>query len=126
MSSWPIRIDRANLWRMEAWPALPLEQWEDTRATLHMWTQIVGKVRLEQTPLVNHYWNVPLYVSARGLTTTAMPYEDRFFEMEFDFVDHFLVIRCSDGASANVALERSQSRCFTSKQWRRYTVSAWK
>ncbi len=90
---------------MEAWPALPLEQWEDTRATLHMWTQIVGKVRLEQTPLVNHYWNVPLYVSARGLTTTAMPYEDRFFEMEFDFVDHYLVITCSDGASANVALE---------------------
>ena len=105
MSSWPIRAVRANLWRMEAWPALPLEQWEDTRATLHMWTQIVGKVRLEQTPLVNHYWNVPLYVSARGLTTSAMPYEDRFFEMEFDFVDHYLVIRCSDGASANVALE---------------------
>jgi hypothetical protein len=89
----------------EAWPALPLEQWEDTRATLHMWTQIVGKVRLEQTPLVNHWWNVPLYVSARGLTTTAMPYGERFFEMEFDFVDHFLVIKCSDGASANVALE---------------------
>jgi len=89
----------------EAWPALPLEQWEDTRATLHMWTQIVGKIRLEQTPLLNHWWNVPLYVSARGLTTTAMPYEERFFEMEFDFVDHFLVIKCSDGASANVALE---------------------
>ena len=89
----------------EAWPALPLEAWEDTRATLHMWTQIVGKVRLEQTPLVNHWWNVPLYVSARGLTTTAMPYEDRFFEMEFDFIDHQLAIKCSDGASANVALE---------------------
>jgi uncharacterized protein DUF5996 len=70
-----------------------------------MWTQIVGKVRLEQTPLVNHYWNVPLYVSARGLTTTAMPYEDRFFEMEFDFVDHFLVIKCSDGASENIELK---------------------
>ena len=89
----------------DAWPALPLEQWEDTRATLHMWTQIVGKVRLEQTPLVNHWWNVPLYVSARGLTTTAMPYENRFFEMEFDFVDHYLVIKCSDGASENIALE---------------------
>jgi hypothetical protein len=89
----------------EAWPPLPLEEWEDTRATLHMWTQIVGKIRLEQTPLVNHYWNVPLYVSARGLTTTAMPYEERFFEMEFDFVDHYLVIKCSDGASANVVLE---------------------
>lgn len=89
----------------DAWPALPLEQWEDTRATLHMWTQIVGKVRLEQTPLVNHWWNVPLYVSARGLTTTAMPYENRFFEMEFDFVDHYLVIKSSDGTSENIALE---------------------
>jgi hypothetical protein len=89
----------------EAWPALPLEQWEDTRATLHMWTQIVGKIRLEQTPLVNHWWNVPLYVSARGLTTTAIPYDERSFEMEFDFVDHYLVIKCSDGAGENIALE---------------------
>ena len=86
MSSWLIRTIRAKLWRMETWPALPLEEWEDTRATLHMWTQIVGKIRLEQTPLVNHWWNVPLYVSARGLTTTAMPYEERFFEMAFDFI----------------------------------------
>jgi hypothetical protein len=60
---------------------------------------------LEQTPLVNHWWNVPLYVSARGLTTTAMPYEDIFFEMEFDFIDHALVITCSHGKSARVALE---------------------
>jgi hypothetical protein len=88
-----------------AWPALPLEEWKDTCATLHMWTQVVGKVRLAQTPLVNHWWNVPLYVSARGLTTTAMPYDNRFFEIEFDFVDHFLVINCSDGASVNVTLE---------------------
>ncbi len=70
-----------------------------------MWTQIVGKVRLAQTPLVNHYWNVPLYISARGLTTTAMPYGETFFEMEFDFIDHQLGIKCSDGASASVALE---------------------
>jgi len=70
-----------------------------------MWTQIVGKVRLEQTPLVNHYWNVPLYVSARGLTTTAMPYGDTFFEMEFDFIDHQLLINSSDGATGRVALE---------------------
>ena len=60
----------------ESWPALPLESWEPTRATLHMWTQIVGKVRLALTPLVNHWWNVPLYVSARGLTTSSMPYRD--------------------------------------------------
>ena len=70
-----------------------------------MWTQIVGKVRLAQTPLINHWWNVPLYVSARGLTTTAMPYNEIFFEMEFDFIDHRLLIECSHGATATVALE---------------------
>jgi len=88
-----------------AWPSLPLEEWKDTCATLHMWTQVVGKVRLAQTPLVNHWWNVPLYVSARGLTTTAMPYGDIFFEMEFDFIDHELKIECSDGASSTIALK---------------------
>jgi len=70
-----------------------------------MWTQIVGKIRLAQTPLVNHWWNVPLYVSARGLTTTAMPYNEIFFEMEFDFIDHRLLIECSHGATATVALQ---------------------
>jgi hypothetical protein len=87
------------------WPELPLEEWKDTCATLHMWTQIVGKVRLAQTPLVNHWWNVPLYVSARGMTTTAMPYGEIFFEMEFDFIDHALVITCSHGKEARVTLE---------------------
>ena len=80
------------------WPILKFAEWQDTLATLHMWTQVVGKIRLEQTPLVNHWWNVPLYVSARGLTTTAMPYGDRYFEIEFDFIDHKLRIECSDGA----------------------------
>jgi len=70
-----------------------------------MWTQIVGKIRLAQTPLVNHWWNVPLYVSARGLTTTAMPYGDISFEMEFDFVDHKLDITCSHGQSTTIALQ---------------------
>jgi hypothetical protein len=87
------------------WPSLPLEEWKDTCATLHMWTQIVGKIRLEQTPIVNHWWNVPLYVSARGLTTTAMPYGASFFEMEFDFIDHQLEIRTSHGTTSGVALE---------------------
>ncbi|HKR15552.1 MAG TPA: DUF5996 family protein [Pyrinomonadaceae bacterium] len=94
------------------WPSLPLEEWKDTCATLHMWTQIVGKVRLEQTPLVNHYWNVPLYVSARGLTTTAMPHGDRFFEMEFDFIDHDLKIKCSDGTTATVLLQPKSVAAF--------------
>ena len=71
----------------ESWPALPLEAWQDTYATLHMWTQIVGKVRLALSPLVNHWWEVPLYVSARGLTTSAIPYRDGIFEVEFDFLN---------------------------------------
>ena len=90
------------------WPELKFSEWQDTLATLHMWTQVVGKIRLEQTPLVNHWWNVPLYVSARGLTTSAMPYEDRIFEIEFDFIDHQLLIKCSDGSTTKLAL-RPQS-----------------
>ncbi|MEK6334422.1 MAG: DUF5996 family protein [Acidobacteriota bacterium] len=86
------------------WPELILEEWQETLATLHMWSQVVGKIRLEQTPLVNHWWNVPLYVSARGLTTSAMPYEDRIFEIEFDFIDHQLLIECSDGAAKTLPL----------------------
>jgi len=70
-----------------------------------MWTQVVGKIRLRQTPLVNHWWNVPLYVSARGLTTSPMPYRDgRVFEIEFDFIDHQLLIKCSDGSTTRLAL----------------------
>ena len=90
------------------WPELRLEEWQDTLATLHMWTQIVGKIRLKLTPLVNHWWNVPLYVSARGLTTSPMPYGDRLLEIEFDFIDHKLRIDCSDGALTTLAL-RPQS-----------------
>ena len=80
----------------ECWPALPLEAWQDTCATLHMWTQIVGKVRLALTPLVNHWWNVPLYVDARGLATSAIPYRDTCFELRFDFIDHQLVLETKD------------------------------
>src|SRR3989442_409429 len=93
---------------MNDWPTLRFSEWQDTYATLHMWTQVVGKIRLRQTPLVNHWWNVPLYVSARGLPTTAMPYQDRIFEIEFDFIDHKLRIECSDGAAKTLAL-RPQS-----------------
>jgi hypothetical protein len=86
------------------WPALPLGEWQDTYATLHMWTQIIGKIRLQQTPLVNHWWNVPLYVTARGLTTSTMPYNDRSFEIDFDFINHQLLIKCEDGATETIAL----------------------
>ncbi len=81
----------------ECWPALRLDSWNDTRATLHMWTQMVGKVRLRLTPLVNHWWNVPLYVTTRGLTTSRIPYEQKAFELWFDFISHRLVLETSDG-----------------------------
>lgn len=81
----------------DIWPTLPLQEWKPTYHNLHMWTQIVGKVRLALTPKVNHWWNVPLYVTARGLTTTPIPYEKDAFEVHFDFIDHKLVIDRCDG-----------------------------
>ena len=89
---------------MNEWPALPLEEWRETRDTLHRWTQIVGKIRMTLTPLINHWWNVPLYVTARGLTTSEIPYGDRWFDMEFDFIAHALRIRTSDGAEHDIPL----------------------
>src|SRR5229473_664858 len=88
----------------QCWPALPLSSWNDTRATLHMWTQMVGKVRLALTPKVNHWWNVPLYISSRGLTTSPMPYGDRAFELRFDFLEHQLVLQSSDGLRKTLPL----------------------
>ncbi|HVZ16045.1 MAG TPA: DUF5996 family protein [Terriglobales bacterium] len=86
------------------WPALPLDEWKDTYATLHMWTQIVGKIRLALTPLINHWWNVPLYVSTRGLTTSPIPYGNRPFELWFDFTKHQLVLQQSDGSHRTLPL----------------------
>lgn len=86
------------------WPALPLAAWQDTRDTLHMWMQIVGKVRLELTPKVNHWWNVTLHVTARGLTTSVIPYGDRVFEIEFDFLEHQLIIKTCDPATKVIPL----------------------
>jgi hypothetical protein len=88
----------------ECWPALPLDSWKDTYATLHMWTQIVGKVRLGLTPLINHWWNVPLYVTARGLTTSRIAYGERSFELWFDFIRHQLVLETSEGVSKTLPL----------------------
>jgi hypothetical protein len=84
---------------------LPLEAWADTHATLHMWLQIVGKVRLVQSPWLNHSWHVTLYVTARGLTTSPIPYEDRSFQIDFDFIDHQLIVQSSDGRMGRVALQ---------------------
>jgi Family of unknown function (DUF5996) len=86
------------------WPDLPLAAWADTCDTLHRWTQVVGKVRMAFTPLVNHWWNVTLYVTSRGLTTSPVPCGTRTFEILFDFVDHQLRIETSDGATGRVAL----------------------
>jgi len=83
---------------VDAWPELPLAAWQDTYATLHMWTQIVGHIRMTLTPLVNQWWNVTLYVSARGLTTSPIPYHRRIFEIRFDFIAHQLIIETSEGS----------------------------
>lgn len=91
-----------------AWPPLPLAEWAPTRATLHMWTQIVGKVRLALAPHVNHWWQVPLYVNSRGLTTSPIPYRSGSFEIQFDFLKHSLEIHTSDdGLSALPLVPRS-------------------
>ena len=87
-----------------SWPALPLEQWQPTRDTVHLWTQMVGKTRIGLTPLVNHWWNSTLYVSARGLTTSLMPYRDGGVEIEFDFTRHELSISTTSGATGRMAL----------------------
>ncbi|HEY2134623.1 MAG TPA: DUF5996 family protein [Xanthobacteraceae bacterium] len=89
----------------QAWPELPYKDWAETCATLHLWTQVVGKVRLALTPWLNHSWHVALYVTARGLTTSPIPYGDRSFEMNFDFIDEILEIRTSDGASRQIMLK---------------------
>src|SRR5271167_843988 len=89
----------------EDWPELPLAAWQDTYATLHMWSQIVGKVRLALSPRINHWWEVPLYVSANGLTTSAIPYSGGIFEVEFDFIHHRLTITTNHDASATLALK---------------------
>jgi hypothetical protein len=87
------------------WPALPLDGWRDTLDTLHMWTQIAGKVCLALTPLTNHYWNIAFQVTPRGLATPVMDAGGRAFTMTFDFIDHRLVLRLSDGSGAEVPLE---------------------
>lgn len=89
----------------EAWPDLPLAAWADTYATLHLWMQIVGKIRLVQSPPINHCWHTTLYPTATGLTTSLMPYQDRAFQIDFDFINHRLTILSSDGRSAGFALE---------------------
>src|SRR5690606_36896877 len=87
------------------WPDLTLERWVDTRDTLHLWTQVIGKVRLANTPLTNHWWNVPLYVSARGLTTGLIPHGERSFQIDLDLLAHRLDVAVTDGGSRSLRLE---------------------
>jgi hypothetical protein len=87
------------------WPALPLDEWQETYDTLHLWAQIVGKVRLALAPPLNHWWNAALYVSECGLTTSPIPYQGRAFSMEFNFIEHQLEFRVSDGGQRALALK---------------------
>jgi hypothetical protein len=89
----------------QPWPELPLEKWQSAYDTLHMWTQIVGKVRLALSPLINHWWEVAFYVNARGFTTSAIPYGDGIFEVQFDFIDHKLTIQTSWGSVKSLPLK---------------------
>jgi hypothetical protein len=96
----------------DAWPALPFAEWSDTCATLHMWTQIIGKIRLVQTPWTNHSWHVTLYLTARGLTTSPIPHGRDTFEISFDFIDHELSIAKSDGACRVLKLQPQSVAAF--------------
>ena len=87
-----------------AWPSLPLDEWKDTQTTLQRWVQMIGKTRLALAPPVNHCWNVTLYLTARGLTTSPMPYGSRTVEVDLDFIDHNLLVRTSEGATGAMAL----------------------
>ena len=96
-------MSEANL--NEKYPALPLGEWQDTNDTVHLWTQIVGKIRLVQTPLMNQWWNVPLYVTPRGLTTSVMPCDDKTFSINFDFLSHQLIVQTSFNEGFSFDLE---------------------
>jgi len=94
------------------WPPLPYDEWKDTYATLHMWSQIVGKVAVAQAPPINHSWGVSLRLNSRGLSTPNLPYDSRTFTIEFDFIDHQLVIRTSDGVRRTLPLESRSVAAF--------------
>jgi hypothetical protein len=86
------------------WPTLALEDWQDTCTTLHLWTQVVGKIRLVQTPWINHSWHVPLYLTVRGLTTGPIPHDSHIFQIDFDFIDHHLRIASDSGQLQTIEL----------------------
>ena len=89
-----------------AWPELPHQEWTDPLETVHLWSQIVGKIRMELSPWINHSWGAPLYLTSRGLTTSPIPHGMRTFEIDFDFLDHVLSIETNDGELRTIALGR--------------------
>jgi hypothetical protein len=92
------------MYQQERWPALPLAEWQETYTTLHMYSQVVGKVRLESSPMTNHWWQVPLYLTARGLTTSPIAHGDKSFQLDFDLFDHELVVLTSEGETRRIPL----------------------
>ena len=114
----PRRTAGSTRQSVTVWPSLTLAEWEPTYATLHRWVQIVGKTRLALAPMQNHWWHVPLYVSARGLTTSPIPYDGKEFEVEFDFIDHLLAMRTTEGEIRGLSLEPQSVADF----YRRYNA----
>lgn len=98
--------------RQPIWPELPYAAWKDTCTTLQLWTQIVGKIRLAQTPWLNHSWHTTLHLTARGLTTSPIPYEKRLFQIDFDFIDHVLLIQVDGGSKSELPLEAQSVAAF--------------
>ncbi len=96
--------ERGPIYNVDAWPTLPFTEWKDTCATLHLWTQIIGKIRLVQTPWVNHSWHVVFYLTSRGLSTSPIPYGSRTFQIDFDFIEHRLLFQTSDGSVRTMSL----------------------
>src|SRR5579863_2928602 len=94
------------------WPALPLREWQETYRTLHMWTQIAGKIRMALSPPLNHWWHVTLYVNSRGLTTGPVPYPPGIFEIQFDFQKHELTISTSEGETTSLPLRAESVAAF--------------
>src|SRR6266481_2536222 len=97
-------IETQSMLHTGTWPRLALDEWAPTQSTLHRWTQIVGKTRLALAPMQNHWWQVALYITARGLGTSPIPHGARTFEVDFDFVDHRLLVRTSDGRTESLPL----------------------
>src|SRR6476469_6860743 len=97
---------------VDRWPALPVNEWQDTYRTLHMWTQIAGKIRMALSPALNHWWHVTLYVNSRGLTTGPIPYPPGVFEIQFDFQKHHLDIFTSEGGSSSRPLQAESVATF--------------